>query len=279
MAEQRRCLVIGLSGQVGEVLRPQLPALGEIWGLSRQQQRDEPGIHWLAGLLQAMPPLPEHLDTILSLGPLDAFADWFAQSGLADVRIVALGSTGHEDKRDSADPEEQGVAWALSAAESRLFAAGRRQNATITVLRPTLTYGHGRDASLSSMLAMAQRWGWVVLPAGAVGLRQPVHVDDVADAVLACLETPASVGRTFDLPGGERLGFRAMVERSLARHAPQARVAIVPRWLFRIALATAAGFGMRPVGPGFVERTRRDQVADPEPARTVFGFQPRVFDP
>ena len=279
MPGQRRCLVIGLSGQVGQALQPRLPALGEIWGLSRQHFEETNRIRRLTGLLQAMPPLPEGIDTILSLGPLDAFADWFDHSALRGVRIVALGSTGREDKRDSVDPEERGVARRLSDAEARLFGAGQRQRSAITLLRPTLIYGRGRDASLSPMLAMARRWGRVVLPAGATGLRQPVHVDDVADAVLACLDCPASEGRSFDLPGGERLEFRAMVQRSLARYAPQAKLVILPRWTFRVGVAAAAVVGFRPVGPGFVDRCRRDQVADPGPAHTTFGYQPRDFSP
>jgi len=277
--QQRRCLVIGISGQVGQALQARLPSLGHVWGLSRQHLDEANGIVWLTGWLQAMPPLPDGIDTILSLGPLDAFADWFDRSGLRGVRVVALGSTGREDKRDSVDPEERGVARRLTEAEARLFGAGQRQRSAITLLRPTLIYGRGRDASLSPMLAMARRWGRVVLPSGATGLRQPVHVDDVADAVLACLDCPASQGRSFDLPGGERLEFRAMVERSLARYAPQAKLLILPRWLFRAGMVAAAAIGFRPVGPGFVDRCRRDQIADPSPAHAVFGYQPRDFSP
>jgi len=275
----RRILVIGLTGQVGDALRPHLSSLGECWAVSRRAPAASAGIHWLSGLLQAMPPLPERLDTVISLGPLDAFADWFSQSGLSKVRVVALGSTGREDKRESRDPEEQGVALALSRAELGLFETGRRQAAEVTLLRPTLIYGHGRDASLTPMLALARRWGFVVLPAGASGLRQPVHVDDVAGAIVDCLDAPAAVGRCFDLPGGERLSFREMIARSLARNAPGARVVTVPRVLFRALLAFAGRVSTLSLGSGFLERTRRDQTADIGPAAAAFGFQPRLFEP
>ena len=226
-----------------------------------------------------MPTLPAGIDTILSLGPLDAFAEWFAQSGLRELRVVALGSMGREDKRDSSDPEEQRIALALAQAETRLFEAGRRQATAITLLRPTLIYGHSRDASLSPMLAMARRWGFVGMPMGASGLRQPVHVDDVAGAVLACLDVPASYGQAYDLPGGERLSFREMIERSLARHAPKARIVILPGWLFRVGLGILSVLGYRPGSVGFVARVGRDQVADGSAARAAFGFRPRSFDP
>ncbi len=275
----RRILVIGLTGQVGDALWPHLSSLGECWAVSRQAPPASAGIYWLTGLLQAMPPLPERLDTVISLGPLDAFTDWFGQSGLSNVRVVALGSTGREDKRESRDLKEQGVALALSRAELGLFEAGRRQSAEVTLLRPTLMYGHGRDASLTPMLALARRWGFVVLPAGASGLRQPVHVDDVAGAIVDCLDAPAAVGRCFDLPGGERLSFREMIVRSLARHVPGARVVTVPRILFQALLAAAGRVGTLSLGPGFLERTRRDQTAETGPAAAAFGFQPRLFEP
>jgi nucleoside-diphosphate-sugar epimerase len=226
-----------------------------------------------------MPPLPERIDTVLSLGPLDAFADWFHREGLPGARVVALGSTGREDKKSSSDPAEQNVSLALSEAEARLFAAGRRLGATITLLRPTLIYGHGRDVSLTSMLALARKFGMAVLPTGASGLRQPVHVDDVAGAVLSCLDASASFDLAFDLPGGERLTFRAMVERSLARAQPGLRVWSIPQWLFRFALAVAGTIGIRPVGPGFMERLGLDQIAEIGPASEAFGYRPRDFQP
>lgn len=271
--------MIGLTGQVGEALRPRLSDLGEVWGLSRQPPSGATDIHWLTGSLEAMPVLPEGIDTILSLGPLDAFADWFDRAGLPGVRVVALGSTGRADKKDSNDPKEQEVALALADAEARLFAAGQRLGATITLLRPTLIYGRGRDVSLSSMLALARRTRMVVLPSGASGLRQPVHVDDVAGAVLSCLDAPATFGRGFDLPGGERLSFRAMVQRSLQQQAPGTIVWVIPRILFQIALAVAGMVGIRPVGSGFLARVSRDQIAELEPARKAFEYQPRGFEP
>jgi nucleoside-diphosphate-sugar epimerase len=275
----RRILVVGLTGQVGAALQSRLAELGEVWALSRSPPVATAGFHWLTGSLQAMPPLPGGIDTILSLGPLDAFADWYEREGLPGVRIVALGSTGRTDKAGSGDPEEQAVAQALADAEARLFAAGQRRQARITLLRPTLIYGHGRDASLSWMLALARRFGVVLLPSGASGLRQPVHVDDVADAVLACLDAPATFDRSYDLPGGERLTFRAMVERSLARRAPKARVWVVPRSLFRAALVVAGVAGLRRPGRGFLERVARDQIAESGPARDAFGYRPRGFEP
>jgi nucleoside-diphosphate-sugar epimerase len=274
-----RILVIGLTGQVGAALAPKLPADAEVWALSRAPHESSARLRWLPGSLEAMPDLPAGIDTVLSLGPLDAFVAWFESAGLAPGRVVALSSTGRDDKRDSTDPAERRIAEVLDGAERRLFELGRERGANITVLRPTLIYGGGRDRTLSAMVALARRFGVVVLPVGATGLRQPVHVEDVAGAVLACLRADATAGRAYDLPGGETISFRAMVERSIGRQRPGTPVWTVPRWLFQSALAVAGRFGFKPVSSGFADRAARDQTADPSEAQRDFGYRPRRFEP
>lgn len=272
-------LVFGLSGQVGDALRARLDALGgPVLALSRTQQDDAPGLQWLRGDLQRMPGLPWRPDAIVSLGPLDHFAEWFAGNDLGPVRVVALGSTGRVDKRDSPDAGERALAARLEAAEATLLAVAAERGAAATVLRPTMLYGSGRDRTLAPVLRVARRLGVVPLPRGARGLRQPVHVDDVAGAVLACLRTPATAGRAFDLPGGERLPFDAMLRRALDVHAPRARLLRLPAGAFGLLRRLPRVGGVVPE-PGAIARLAQDQVADPGPARAAWGYAPRPFEP
>jgi nucleoside-diphosphate-sugar epimerase len=276
-------LVIGLSGQVGEALLSRLLERGRpLLALSRQARPALPGLRWLTGSLEAMPALPADLDTVLSLGPLDAFAAWLTAAPAATPpikRVIALGSTGRIDKQHSLDAGERELAQRLQTAEQLLFDAGHRRGIAVTVLRPTLLYGGGRDRTVSRLLAFARRWGFVVLPASATGLRQPVHVADVADAVLRCLDHPASAGQAYDLPGGETLAFDAMVRRVLERQAPACRLYLLPTACFRVALAIAALFTRAPFNRGMLARLHADQLADPAPARAAFGYSPRGFQP
>jgi nucleoside-diphosphate-sugar epimerase len=275
-----RTLVLGLSGQLGDALRPRLAARGiGVVAVSRNAHPPEDGLDWRVGLLQAMPALPDDIDTIVSLGPLDAFADWYALAAPAARRIIAIGSAGVRDKRDSPDPAERAMAARLLDAESRLFAAAAARDAQATVLRPTLLYGAGRDRTLAPLVALARRFGVLPIPAGASGLRQPVHVEDVADAVLAAWPVADTHGRAYDLPGGEALPFDAMVRRSVAAQAPGARVLTLPRWLVGLAAGPARRLGAPDWGPGALARLARDQVADAMPARAAFGFSPRRFEP
>lgn len=246
--------------------------------LSRHPRPAAQGITWLHGSLQAMPAIPETVDTLISVGPLDAFADWLHDTGGNFARVVAISSTGRNDKAHSPDAGERALAGRLRQAEASLLQIGRERGIAVTVLRPTLLYGSGQDQSLSRLVAFARRWKFLALPSSATGLRQPVHVGDVADAILRCLDAPASAGQGFDLPGGETLPFRDMVRRTLDQHAPGTPLLAIPAALFRMATWVARPV-IGPVGRGMLARLERDQVADASAAHGAFGYQPRRFDP
>ena len=274
-----RILLLGASGQVGRALLALLKQRGfELFAVSRQSHPAEAGVTWLHGSLEDMPALPAGVDTWISVGPLDAFAAWAGQSGQPRaLRVVALSSTGRNDKAASPDAGELELARRLADAEDSLFAGAPAR--VVTVLRPTLLYGSGRDRSLSRLVAMARRFRLLPLPATATGLRQPVHVDDVARAIVDCLEAPATFGRALDLPGGEALPFIEMVRRTLERHAPDARIWLLPGWLFAAMAGLARVLGLSPAGRGALARLQRDQIADARPAAEAFGYAPRSFDP
>jgi len=274
-------LVFGLSGLVGQALRAPLRDRGlHALALTRVERDDAPGVTWIFGDLPSLPFLPEGIQTILSAGPLDCFADWYARIAPPGLRIVALGSTSVFTKAGSPDAGERDIARRLAEAEAKVFATARATGGAVTILRPTLIYGDGPDRSLTPMAEFARRRGWFVLPASGTGLRQPVHAGDVAEALLRCLDCPASAGQAFDLPGGERLPAAEMFERSLWRRAPGARVWRVPAGVFRLAVAAAGAFGRVPVSArGFLARLGQDQVADAGVVESALGLRLRPFQP
>lgn len=192
----RHALVFGGSGQIGErVLAGLLAAGWQVTAVSRASRAVAPGLIWRLGDLSGAWQEPASFDAVFSCGPLDHFARWYAASDVGAARVVAFGSTSVEVKGDSSEAAERDVARRLREAEATLFAAARERGAAATVLRPTLVYGAGRDATLSAIAALASRTGLFVLPSGADGLRQPVHVQDLADAAL-------QVPRHRPRPGG-----------------------------------------------------------------------------
>lgn len=277
----KTALVFGASGQIGA---PLLHRLGErgwrVLALSRDAHSDAPGRHWLQGDFARMPSLPGAVDAIFSCGPLDAFARWYGESRISAPRIVAFGSTSAMTKGDSEDGHERDLVRRLLGAEAELFDASDRRGAAATMLRPTLVYGSGRDATLSRIAALARRHGRFPLPRHADGLRQPVHVGDLADAAFAASQSVPAQGRAYDLPGGETLPYRDMVKRVLDCLEPPPALLELPMPLFRLALRAARSRGIaRDLTDAAVRRMREDLVFDAEPAERDFGYAPRGFAP
>ncbi|MDG2526056.1 SDR family oxidoreductase [Stenotrophomonas sp. HITSZ_GD] len=273
--------VFGGSGQIGERVLERLLTRGvAVTAWSRQARAPRPGLAWRAGTLDDAGPLPGEVDAVFSCGPLDHFARWFAAQSGAPARVVAFGSTSVEVKAESADAGERDVARRLAQAEATLFAAAQARGTAATVLRPTLVYGAGRDATLTVIAAMARERGFFVLPRSASGLRQPVHVEDLAEAALAAWSAPATHQRAYAVGGGEVLAYDQMVARVLQALSPPARLHRVPTPLFAGALRVAHAAGrLRGLNAEALRRMRADLVFDLAPARRDFGYAPRGFSP
>ena len=271
-------LVFGATGVVAQFLLPRLVARGEhVIALSRQPPASEHGddrIEWLRGdLFAEVPPLPA-AEIIYSLGPLDAFADWFERAAPAGVhRVIALSSMSAESKQESSDPAERDLAARLRGAEARLLQAAQTRTIACTVFRPTLIYGSGRERSLARIARLALRWRVLPIPYGADGLRQPVHAADLATACLAARENVATFGHTYALGGGERLRFDTLLERLRAALPRWVLPLPVPLWLLRLAARFARGASVAAA----IARLRVPLVADNATAARDFGYAPRAF--
>ncbi|MDH5823025.1 nucleoside-diphosphate sugar epimerase [Luteimonas sp. RD2P54] len=277
----RTALVFGGTGQIGAALLARLHHAGwRVEALSRAPRRAGSGLRWLQGEFARLPALPGACDAIFSCGPLDLFSFWYAEARIECPRVVAFGSTSLATKRSAEDPEERALAARLQAAEARILDAAHARGAAATLLRPTLVYGAGRDQNLTRIATLAARSGFFVLPRRACGLRQPVHVEDLAQAACAAVDSAASRGRAYALPGGETLPYREMVARTLAALSPRPRLVELPAPVFRLVLRAAqAGGRLRGLPPGAVARMREDLVFDLAEARADLDYAPRSFAP
>lgn len=265
-------LVIGASGQIGHFLLPRLTEAGfDYLALSRRATGGDP--RWIrGGLPDAMPDLPP-LRAVISLGPLDHLAPWLAATRLAGTpHLVATSSMSAETKRDSAVPAERELSRRLRDAETTLVATCASRGMPWTLLRPTLIYGAGVDKSLTPIVKAALRRKVFPLPAGH-GLRQPVHADDIAAAVVAALGSPFARGKTFPIGGGECMRAREMFRRA-RRSAGGATLPVpIPRLALRLATLVV------PALRGPVERLDDDLIADNGELERVLDIHPRPFEP
>ncbi len=271
-------LVFGGSNQVGRFLLPALEQSGRnVLALSRELRFSSTnGLHWLQGDLHSEMPAVPTVETIVSLGPLDAFAAWLARTTLPQLRrIVALSSMSAVSKFHSPDREERELAQRLVDGEQRLIEICAQRGQAWTVFRPTLIYGAGLDRSLTPVARLASRYRILPIPLRAVGLRQPLHAEDLAQACLAVLANPATFNRSYPLGGGERLRFDAMLWRLRASLAQWVLPLPMPHSLLRLGLRISGRAGVLAA----LTRVACDLIADNGDAQRDFNFAPRSFFP
>ncbi|HEX7815330.1 NAD-dependent epimerase/dehydratase family protein [Dyella sp.] len=267
-------LVIGASGQIGRFLLPRLATRGErVIAFSRQEQAPIEGVQWVRAQVPDSP-LPEgRITAIISMGPLVGFDEWLSRIDLHQrPRVIATSSMSAQSKLDSELRSERELAQSMRDSEARMARLCDRHGCPWIVLRPTMIYGIGMDKTLSPIARRAMQTGVFPLLQGE-GLRQPVHADDIAQAIVAALDRREASGYILPIGGGERLSVRDMfvrVRRSL------------PRWTLPMPVPLRAlrmlRYFMQNVR-GTLSRFQTDLVADNTELERRLGVRPRPFRP
>jgi nucleoside-diphosphate-sugar epimerase len=157
-----------------------------------------------------------------------------------------------------------------------------------TILRPTMIYGAAGDRNLSRLLVLLARLRRapvprgvpiaVPVPGGGRQLQQPVHVADVAAAVLAAVERREAARRRYDVAGPESLTFAEVLRASAAAVGGRVRPVPVP---LAPVIALTRGYERMSRRPGIrVEQWQRlaeNKTFAIEAAAHDLGFAPRPF--
>lgn len=260
-------LVFGAGGAIGRFVLPLLAPDHCVLPVARAARPN-----WIAADMNDPAIVWPDTQIALSLGPLDIFAAWLERTPAAGLRrIVAISSMSALSKQDSPDPSERAVAQRLRDAEARLREVATARDIAWSIFRPTLVYGAGVDQTLAPLARFARRWRVLPIPFGATGLRQPVHAADLAAACATAIAKPATFGKRYELGGGERLRFDAMIRR-LRKSVPGRVLALpIPIGALRLLARPAR------IAPGALARLRIPLVADNTDANRDFGYAPRPF--
>lgn len=284
--EGAEVLVIGASSQVGWFLVPRLVAVGaQVLALSRSGQPDGfpdfKGVQWI-GPEQAHQ-RQDSISHLVSAGPLPLALE-YARKLTALRGLCATSSSSVLTKSASPNAAERSVITAISRAEQELQQLALQRELPLLILRPTLLYGAGMDRNISVLAALIRRFGILPIASRAGGMRQPLHVDDLAEALLrGLLEMPGKLANqslTGVLGGGETLDYRAMVRRVFqALDRPPRFLSINPK-LLATALDVAARLGLaRGANGEMVRRQSINLVFDDREVRNALDLSPRRFSP
>src|SRR4051795_1649350 len=136
----------------------------------------------------------------------------------------------------------------------------------------------GRDGNVSRLARLCRRFGVLPLMGSGLGLRQPVHAEDLAIGAIAAAASEAAIGKIYPLGGGETISYREMAGRIFDALGKPRRIISVPGFLWRLGFALAKPlFPNANVAMGV--RMAKDMVFDSMPAARDFGWNPRTFHP
>ena len=203
------------------------------------------------------------LEAVHTRAPVALF-DACAKAGVRVVQISALGADEHA---------RSAFHRTKRAADDHL----RATHCNATILQPSLVYGRG-GASARMFDALATL-PCVPLPGGGGQRIQPVHIEDVADAVVATIERPGTTTRTIPVVGPSALTLREYLQAlRTALGAGRGCFVAVPRALTSAALRFAAALGVPWASRDALAMLERGNVADPAPLAELLGRPPRAVD-
>lgn len=253
--------ITGADGHVGRALRRRLDGLpNPVRALGRfddwsAAMRDADAVVHLAGTLQ-----PRRPDTYETANVATAQRCLDAVAGSTTRRLILLSYVGADPAASNRYLRTKGLAEQL--AESADVAS--------VVLRSTLVYGDADDIGPSFATYRTGPGGTVWVLGDGRQRVAPIHVDDLADVIIAAALDPAAPTGTFDISGPAVYtldGFvrRINPRRVTIRHLPTAAARLVARVVPQLT-------------PALVDVLTGDSVTDNDPDEVAGGFGVTLHD-
>jgi len=273
-----RILVTGATGFTGKRVLPLLKGRGEIRVFARTHSdtalAQDLGYTICRGELRDLDSLAAAMDgcegliniASLGFGHAQGIVDTAQRMGIS--RAVFLSTTALFTQLPAPSKKVRGEAEAYVMGSALAW----------SILRPTMIYGDRDDRNMVRLLKLLKRIPIIPVPGSGQGLMQPIHVEDLAQAIVAAFFCEAAHGKAYNLSGASPLSFDAIIDE--AAHALKVR-----RWKMHLPIGPIRmmvrfyeKLSKRPrIKDEQILRLLEDKAFDHSDARTDFGFQPRTF--
>ena len=147
-----------------------------------------------------------------------------------------------------------------------------------TVLRPTMIYGTPEDRNMIRLLAFIRRWRVMPIPGGGQKAQQPVHVDDVAKAIVDAFFSEQTIHKSYNISGRQPLNFNQIVDLAAKALGIKVYKVHVPFTLIKICFKIYELFVSNPrLKEEQILRLNEDKAFENEQACQDFGYSSRSF--
>lgn len=221
---------------------------------------------------------PEPGSIIISLLPL-----WLLPPILPQMKdslqLVAFSTTSVFGKSSSANKVEQLLVEKIATAEKTIIQNTEELEIPWTILRPTLIYDGKNDDNITAMAKFIKKWHILPIAGPGTGMRQPVHADDLAAAVISALQNKASYNRSFNLGGGETLSYHQMAVRIFEILEKKPLIVSLPTQPIVAGCKLLDLLLSKKVNSEMFVRMNQDLAYDQSDAQQCLHYAPRTFQP
>jgi nucleoside-diphosphate-sugar epimerase len=186
---------------------------------------------------------------------------------LSSIKVNGETTDVHPFTRDDTPQPLDAYGISKREAEDALQRIGADTGMEIVILRPPLVYGPGVKGNFLRLLQAVARG--TPLPLASINNRRSlIYVNNLAEAIIRCMDTPAAAGKTYLVSDGEDVSTPALIRKLAAALGTPPRLLPCPPALlhFGATLLGKRAAAMRLTGSLAVDGTQ---------LRQELGWQPR----
>ena len=183
-------------------------------------------------------------------------------------RIIVIGSTGVYSKFRQAAQLKQEMETQLED-----------YSGSYCLLRPTMIYGSPRDKNIHRLVKFCDRRGFFPIFGSGENLLQPIHAEDLAQALLSVYQNPQLQG-AYDLSGGSIVSFKELINLISEYLGKPVRQISLPLNLgvWSATMLENLLQSKSPVRGEQILRLQENKAFPHDRAKQDFGFSPRTLE-